>query len=150
MSDTPKRGWLTISIREILLVTLIVAMLVGWGAQTYLRKWPTAKEKALMQERLEALRKVVDHQQQMLSRGFGNPQALYDAQDALTAAELELSTTFKERQAVLEKNLAVYQQHENITSARYKTGAVADTEMFTATAGRIKAEIAMERAKAGR
>ena len=75
MNDKPKRGWLSVSIREIFLVTLIVAMLVAWGAQTYLRRWPTAKERALIQERLEALQKVVEYQQQMRTSGLGSSDA---------------------------------------------------------------------------
>jgi outer membrane protein TolC len=151
MSDKPKRGWLSFSIREIMLVTLIVALFVGWGGQTYLRQWPTAKEKALMQERLEALRKVVDYQQQMRSMGVGSDfQSLCDAEDALLAAELELCTTTKERISSLEKNLAAHQSDEKIAVARHRTGAATDAELFTAKAGRLKAEIALERAKAGR
>ena len=144
---------LRFSIREVLLVTLIVALLLTWGAQTYLRQWPTAKEGALMQERLEALKKVVEVQEQMRSMGVGisdNLQALSDAQDELLAAELELCTTRQERIAALEKNLAAHQQQEKITFARYDKGSSTAAEMLTAKAGRLKAEIALERAKAGR
>lgn len=145
--------WLRFSIREILLGTLIVALLVGWGAQTYSRKWPTAREKALMQERLEALRSVVEVHEQMRSMGVGAPdnlQALSDAQDELLAADLELCTSHKERLAALEKNLAAHQQHEKIAFARFDKGAGTSAEMHTAKAGRLKAELALERAKAGR
>ena len=146
MSDKPKRGWFTFSIREIFLVTLIVAMLVAWGAQTYLRRWPTAKEGALIQERVEALQNVVEFEQQLRSRGEGSS----DARDELLAAELELCTTYKERLAALERNLAAHQSDEKIAIARHRTGAATDAEMFTAKAGRLKAEIALEREKSGR
>jgi hypothetical protein len=145
--------WLRFSIREILLVTLVVALLVGWGAQTYSRKWPSAKEKALMQERLEALRRVVEVQEQLRSMGVGisdNLQTLSDAQDELLAAELELCATSKERVEALEKNLAAHQQHEKIAFARFDQGAGTSTGMHTAKAGRLRAEIALERAKVGR
>jgi hypothetical protein len=143
---------LRFSIRELLLVTLVAALLLGWGLQTYLRRWPTAQERALMQERLEALRKVVEFQQQMVRSGVAsdNHKALRDAQDEALAAELELCTTKSERLKVLEKNLAAHRQYEKVVSARYDRGSNTAAMKFQATAGRLKAEIALERAKAGR
>jgi len=83
---------LRFSIREILLLTLIVALLLTWGMQTYLRRWPTARERALMQERLEALKGEVEMQEQMMAKGvIGNSKSLRDAQVEALAAELELA-----------------------------------------------------------
>src|SRR5262245_56703547 len=97
---------LRFSIREILLVTIIVAILLGWGAKSDLRKWPTAREKSLMQERLEALREVVELQKVRMSQGVGgDSQAMHDAQAAAVAAELELCESQGERLEVLEQYL---------------------------------------------
>jgi outer membrane protein TolC len=142
---------LRFSIRELLLVTLVVAILLGWGAQTYLRKWPTARERALMQERLEALKKVVEVQEQMRSMGISdNFKSLCDAQDEALAAELELCTTKSERLEALEKNLAAHQLYEKVAFERHDKGAGTAADMLSAKAGRLKAEIALERTKAGR
>ena len=142
---------LRFSIREILLVTLVVALLLGWGAQTYLRKWPTAKERALMQERLEALKQVVEVEERMRSEGLAdNLKALSDAQDEALAAQLELCTTKSERLEALDKNLAAHQLYEKIAFERYDKGAGTAGDMFDAKASRLKAEIALERVKAVR
>lgn len=142
---------LRFSIRELLLVTLVVAILLGWGAQTYLRTWPTARERALMQERLEALKKVVEAEENLRSQGLAdNHKALCDAHDEALAAELELCTTKSERLKALEKNLAAHQQYEKISFERFDKGSGVAADMLSAKAGRLKAEIALERAKAGR
>ena len=144
---------LRFSIREIFLVTLVVALLVGWGAQTYLRKWPTARERSLMEQRLEALREVVNMRKAMMEQGIGgsgNAKAYRDAQGEALAAELELCESQSERIKVLQRYVEVMQQSEKLTAQRYKTGADTDDEMLSAKAERLKAEIALERAKAGR
>jgi outer membrane protein TolC len=142
---------LRFSIREILLVTLIVAILLGWGAQTYLRKWPTAREKALMQERLDALKEVVEIQKIRMTHGVeDNSQAMCDAQTAALAAELELCESKEQRLKVLEKNLEVQQQFEKIAQARFQAAAGTRADVLTAKAARLDAEIALEKEKAGR
>ena len=142
---------LRFSIREILLVTLVVALLLGWGAQTYLRTWPTAREKTLMQERLETLKGEVEMQEKMMATGIiGNSKSLRDAQVEALAAELELCSTRGERIEVLQRSLAAQQEYEKLTKARFESGAYPANEMLSAKADRLTAEIALERAKAGR
>lgn len=142
---------LRFSIRELLLVTLVAALLLGWGLQTYLRTWPTAKERALMQERLETLKDEVELQEQMMATGIiDNSKALRDAQVEALAAELELCTTSSERIEVLKRNLEAQQKYEKIAAQRYKVGAGTHVELLGAKAERLQAEIALERAKAGR
>ena len=142
---------LRFSIREILLLTLIVALLLTWGMQTYLRQWPTAKERALMQERLEALKEAVELQEQMMQMGIPpDSKALRDAQVEALAAELELCASLSERIDVLSQNLAAQQNYENLATARFDAGAGTNGDVLAAKADRLKAEIALERAKAGR
>lgn len=103
---------LRFSIREILLVTLVVALLLGWGAQTYLRTWPTARERTLMQERLETLNEVT----KALKNSHGIPgdggKAVRDAECEALAAELELCTSPSQRFAVLERILETQRLYE--------------------------------------
>ena len=142
---------LRFSIREILLLTLIVALLLTWGMQTYLRQWPTAREKALMQERLESLKEEVAMQEQMMATGvIGNSKSLRDAQVEALAAELELCATRSERIEVLKRNLEVQQKYEKLAIARYEAAAGTKGDVLAAKADRLKAEIDLERAKAGR
>ena len=142
---------LRFSIREILLLTLIVALLLTWGLQTYLRTWPTAQEKTLMQQRLEALKEAVELQEQMMQMGIApDSKALRDAQVEALAAELELCSTRSERIGVLKRNLEALQKYEKLALARFKTGSSPANETLRAKADRLKAEIALERAKAGR
>ena len=144
---------LRFSIREILLVTLVVALLVGWGAQTYLRKWPTARERSLMEQRSEAMREVVNMRKALMEQGIGgsgNAKAYRDAQGEALAAELELCESQGERIKVLQRYMDIMQQIEKLTAQRYKTGADTHDEMLSAKAERLKAEVALERAEAGR
>lgn len=141
---------LRFSIREILLVTLVVALLLGWGAQTYLRTWPTARERALMQERLEALKEVT----KALKNSHGFPgdggKAVRDAECEALAAELELCTSRSQRFAVLERILETQRLYERNSIYRFDKGSGSWDELLRAKADRMKAEIAIERAKAGR
>lgn len=138
------------STREIFLVTLVVALIFGWGSQSYIRSWPSSHERALMQKRLEALKQVVQaHQNPRVSIGVG-PKVVRDAQCEVLAAELELCTTTSERLKVLEKLLEVQQLYEQKEAARYEQGSATRYEIFGAKADRLKVEIAIERAKAGR
>jgi hypothetical protein len=144
---------LRFSIREILLVTLIVALLVGWGAQTYLRKWPTARERSLMEQRLEALREIVNMRKALMEQGIGgsdHAKAYRNAQGEALAAELELCESQGDRIKVLQRFVDATQQYEKLSAQRYKVGADTHDEMLSAKAERLKAEIALERAKAGR
>ena len=50
MSDTPKRGWLSFSIRDLLLVTVIVALVLGWWLD---RTWSRAQLKRVQDESAE-------------------------------------------------------------------------------------------------
>lgn len=135
---------LRFSIREILLLTLIVALLLTWGMQTYLRQWPTAREKALMQERLESLKEEVAMQEQMMATGIiDSSKALRDAQVEALAAELELCSTRSERIDVLKRNLEAQQKYEKLALARFKTGSYPANEMLRAKANRLKGEIAL-------
>ena len=142
---------LRFSIREILLLTLIVALLLTWGAQTYLRQWPNARERALMQERLEALKGEVEMQEQMMAKGvIGNSKSLRDAKVEALAAELELCTISSERIEVLKRNLEVQQKYEKLAIARYEAAVGTKGDVLAAKADRLKAEIDLEKAKAGR
>lgn len=138
------------SVRELFLLTLVAGLVFGWGSQSYICSRPSSHERALMLKRLEALQEVVQaHQNPRVTDGAGT-KALRDAQYEVLAAELELCTTTSERLKVLERLLEVQQLYEQEESARYEKGSATGYEFLSAKADRLKVEIAMERAKAGR
>ena len=138
------------SIRDLFLVTLIVALLLTWGMQTYLRQWPTAREKALMQEKLDALKEVVKTRKLSHSFPGDGGKSLRDAECAALAMELDLCTSASQRLAVLERVLTTQQLYEENATYRYDKGSGTWDELLNAKADRLTAEIALERAKAGR
>ena len=141
---------LRFSIRELMLVTLVVALILGWGVQTYLRTWPTARERALMQEKLDALQEVVNARKQLHGVFWDGGKSLRDAECAALATELDLCTSASQRLAVLEKVLTTQQLYEKNATYRYNKGSGTWDELLNAKADRLTAEIALEKAKAGR
>lgn len=142
---------LRFSIREILLVTLVVALLLGWGAQTYLRTWPTARERALMQERLEALQEIVRDDRGSFGEGTGfDFKAFRDAEIVALAAEIELEESHSKRLKLHERIVEATQRYETMAAKRYEVGTGTHRDLMDAKAERLKAEIGLERAKVGR
>ena len=141
---------LRFSIRELMLVTLVVALILGWGVQTYLRAWPTARERALMQEKLDALKEVVNTRKHLHGVFWDGGKSLRDAECAALAMELDLCTSASQRLAVLERVLTTQQLYEKNATYRYDKGSGTWDELLSAKADRLTAEIALERAKAGR
>lgn len=138
------------SVRELFLLTLVAALVFGWGSQSYIRSRPSSHERALMQERLQALKQAADsYQSPRVGVVFG-PKAVRDARCEVLAAELELCTTTQDRLKILEKLLEVQQLYEQEEAARYEKGAGTAHEFLSAKADRLKVEIALERAKTGR
>ena len=139
------------SIREIFLVTLIVALLLAWGVQTYQRSWPPVRERALMQERLEALKGIVSEQKAMFGEGAGfDHRAFRDAEIEALTAEVELDKVYSQRIKLHERIVEATRRYETIAAKRYEVGSGTHQELLGAQAERLKAEIDLERAKAGR
>jgi hypothetical protein len=139
------------SIREIFLVTLVAALVFGWGTQSYIRSWPSSHEKALMQERLEALQEIVREQRAILGEGTGlDFKAFRDAEMEALAAEIELEQSHSQRLTLHEQIVEATQRYETMAAERYEAGTGTHRDLMDAKAERLKAEIALERAKAGR
>ena len=81
---------------------------------------------------------------------MGNSKSLRDAQLEALTAELELCTRTSERVEILKRNLEVQQKYEKLAVALFESGSSPANEILRAKADRLKAEIALERAKAGR
>lgn len=144
-------SWLRFSLREIFLVTLVVALLLAWGTQAYLRQWPTAKERALMQQRLERLQRIVSEQEAIFGEGTKfDHKALRDAELEALVAEIELAEGHSQRVKLHERIVEATRRYETIAAHRYEVGSGTHQELLGAETERLKAEIDLERAKAGR
>ncbi|MFN0017099.1 MAG: hypothetical protein ACKVP0_02500 [Pirellulaceae bacterium] len=139
------------SIREIFLVTLVAALVFGWGTQSYIRSWPSSHEKALMQGRLEALQEIVRNDRGSLGESSRfDFKAFRDAEVNALAAEIELEESHSQRLKLHEQIVEATQRYETMAAKHYEVGSGTHRELQDAKAERLKAEIALEREKAGR
>lgn len=125
----------------VLAVTVIVLGPVAAGQAD------NAKIKQLLQERLATLKEVVKVATQDYQAGKVSFDRVSKATNDLLNAELELCQTDKERIAVFEKLVATAKDNETSAKARFKAGVALQSDVLLATASRLDAEIALERAK---
>ena len=72
---------------------------------------------------------------------------VYEANQAVRNAELDMCDTTKERVAVLEKMLAEAKGYEKIIAKAVEVHAISSSDAVKAKVGRLDVEIALERAK---
>jgi hypothetical protein len=106
-----------------------------------------AKLDDLLKQRLATLRALADQTTKDYKAGRVSFERVHHAAQALLHAELELCSSDKERIAVLEKIVAEAKGYETNAVERYKSGAAPSSDALMATASRLEAEIALERAK---
>jgi outer membrane protein TolC len=106
-----------------------------------------AKVKELLKERLATLHELVKAATADYHAGRIGFDRVHQATRALLDAELEQCESDKERIKVLEEIVALSKESERNAVQRYKTGAATQSDALMATAGRLDAEIALERAK---
>ena len=103
--------------------------------------------KELLKERLAVLRELSDQTAKEYETGRVSFDRVHQARRAVMDAELELCESGKERLAILEKIAAQARESEKTAEQRYETGNAPRSDVLAATAGRLEAEIALERAK---
>jgi hypothetical protein len=109
------------------------------------------KVRALLKERAETLKQIVEEiEKAHKAKGALSMDDVLQARLAYYHAELDLCDTDKERIPVLEKMLGLAKESERMVSSRFEMGAVPHTAVLAARVNRLEAEIALERAKAGR
>jgi outer membrane protein TolC len=106
-----------------------------------------AKIKKLLKERLAVVREIAKQTGQEYRIGKVSFDRVHQAQRAVLHARLELCESDKERLAVLEEALALATEYEKTAAQLYQTGRVPASDALQARAGRLEAEIAVERAK---
>jgi outer membrane protein TolC len=107
-----------------------------------------SKLRALLKERVEILRENVERAKQLQEQGTAGPDVLWQANNRLYKAELELCENTKDRIAVLEKIANSYKQMEDRMTQLQKKGVTSQEEVREARLNRLEAEIALEREKA--
>ena len=85
-----------------------------------------------------------------MKTGIGTPQELIEPTRMLLEAELDLCGSDKERLTVLEKILAEAAETERLADRFAKMGQGHQSTALMAKAGRLRIEISLERAKAGK
>jgi hypothetical protein len=107
-----------------------------------------AKLRALLQERLEVLRKSADRMKQLHKENVASRGEVRQAEMRVHKAALELCDTTAQRVAVLEKIVKLSREEEDQFSQLQKQGGATEDEVREATIRRLEAEIALEREKA--
>lgn len=127
---------------------------IKFNRVTDVRKQPTppvvvgkARIDALMSERLDALRSLVNIQGRNLNRGVLKVETFMETQRLLLAAELETCTTEAERVACYQRTLARLQPVKEIHDAKFNAGTIGREPYYSFTAFHLEIEIAYERAK---
>jgi hypothetical protein len=105
------------------------------------------KIRALLEKKLEIMRKFVEFAARAHKDGVGSFAELMHAQKQLAAVELELAESPKERVAIYEKLLEWSRQAEEEAKKLAKAGVQSTSELLQAQLQVLDAELALERAK---
>ncbi len=102
----------------------------------------------LMQENLATLTQLVDARKAEFEAGIATFGVLVEAEKAKLEAEFELEQDPAARIEILERFVELAKSHEADEVAAVEAGATSSTaDVFLAKSNRIKAEIALERAR---
>lgn len=109
------------------------------------------RKDSLLKERRDTLRQLAQDVEQCYRAGRATLDSLIRASNLLLEAELDLAKTKAERIAIYEKLVANLRQLEKAAEARHQAGAPGGgvSEVLSAKADRLKAEIQLAREKEG-
>ena len=122
-------------------------MLALAGLSTPMAHADDAKLKALLKERLEVLQQAEREVEQSFRAGQVPVDQMVQANQAVLKAQLDLTESKKERLVILEKAIVNARRTEDYATTATRAGVVPSRELLKAKAGRLAAEIALERAK---
>lgn len=106
-----------------------------------------SKLKELLQAKLSILQEIASQRTKAHQGGHISFAQVYEANQAVRNAELDLCDTNKERVAVLEKMLADAKDYEGNLAQEVKAATVPTSALLKAKVSRLDVEIALERAK---
>ncbi len=133
----------------------IAALVIGGGVAAWCGTSPRAvaaedrdtKLKALLKERHAILEQAAEAVRASFQNGRASYRQVAEANRDALRAELDLCETDKARVAVLEKLVAEARNSEAIAQADHKAARASFADTLKATADRLEAEIALERAR---
>ena len=103
---------------------------------------------SLLKQRRDILRQMVDMVEDACRQGRRQYADMVRASESLIEAELELTTDKAERIALRKRRLDGMKTLEEIARAQQQVGRAVHSELFAATAARLKAEIDLLRERA--
>jgi RNA polymerase sigma factor (sigma-70 family) len=107
-----------------------------------------SKIRQLQEERLAALKEIAAEKQGLVRSGRINPNEWLQADTAALKAELEFCESDQARVVLLEKLVANAKEVERVNELRFKAARIVRSELLTAKAARLEAEIEVEKARA--
>jgi tetratricopeptide (TPR) repeat protein/thiol-disulfide isomerase/thioredoxin len=107
-----------------------------------------SKVRALQEERLATLKEIAAEWENVFRHSRCPPEDVWQAKLLVLRAELELCDSDRERVAIHEKIVALAKETEETRASQYKAQRLSHSDLLTAKANRLEAEVALERAKA--
>ncbi len=97
---------------------------------------------------MATLKEIAAEWEKTFRHGRCPAEDVWQAKLLVLRAELELCDSDRERVAVHEKIVALAKETEEMQTLRYKAARLSHSDLLTAKANRLEAEVALERAKA--
>jgi flagellar hook-basal body complex protein FliE len=107
------------------------------------------KLRALLLERYDVLKDIVESCKKWLELGRGDASALKDATVAMYHAEADLCLTDAERIKVYEKLVAALREYEGWIERQAAAGRVTEVSVAQAKVARLEAQIRLEQLRLG-
>jgi tetratricopeptide (TPR) repeat protein/thiol-disulfide isomerase/thioredoxin len=107
-----------------------------------------SRVRALQEERLATLKEIAAEREKAFRHGRAPSDDVLQARLLVLRAELELCDSDRERVAIHEKIVALAKETEETRASQYKARRLSHSDLLTAKANRLEAEVALERAKA--
>lgn len=104
---------------------------------------------ALIEEREQTLQKLVEITRVRYERGNASLDSLVAAERLLLDARLDSATTVRERIAIMESQLQLATHRENMVAKRVENAELSPSDLMTAKASRLTAQIALLRERQG-
>ena len=144
---TPKVRVTGIVFASLLLIASGVWFSSGDSPKAQAAEAKAAKLMDLFKEKLSILQEEASRMTKLYRNEQISLDKVYEANQAVRNAELDMCDTTKERVAVLEKMLAEAKGYEKDITKAVEGGVISSSDAAKAKVGRLDVEIALERAK---
>lgn len=125
--------------------TQLLATAIAAEGQEQAQAGSEEKLRALLLERYDILKDIVESDKKLLELGRGDIKALKNATVTMFHAEADLCSTNAERIKVYEKLVAALREYEALVGRRAAAGQVNDMAVLQAKVSRLDAQIKLEK-----